>query len=272
MKIGRCILLNVAAASLTSIGITYSGEVAASDCEIRDITNRIQNKISTIEDYQFNSTVALDGNKVSSKIKGKSPNLMRIEMNIPNNNTTISISSIFDGNYQWVETKYPDGIDVSKIKLDRLTGKERPFDTSYYIMGTGLVNGESYQASVLTLISVYNLSPTCHPESIELSGPLNVDKFSEYLKSKRFIKPIEYTLNKYQDNFSSSHFVFDNKTMALTYYSLGSIDKPNNFSVHFSDIELNQGLKLDDFTFIPPPGTSVTDITDALLNNLTDAN
>lgn len=262
------LLINGVVALVLYLSVMYSAFADSKTCNTTIIVNKIEHALTTIEDYQFRSFVVVDGNSVTSEIKGMLPNLMRIDMTIKQADSAINMSSIFDGSHQWIETKYPSFTEVSKIELGRVTTKDRPFDTSYYLMGSGLLNGEDYPATVSTLISVYDVSAKCTKNNIELSGPLNIKNFAHYMGSKKTINSVESRVKKYSDNFGFSHLVFDNKTLALKEYSLGTKENPGFFSARYENLQLNRGLISMAFTYTPPQDVQPVDITKDLLEHI----
>lgn len=59
------------------LSATYTDMVYASDCNISDISNKIREKISNVRDYQFDSSVMMDGHLATSHIMGKVPKFMK---------------------------------------------------------------------------------------------------------------------------------------------------------------------------------------------------
>jgi outer membrane lipoprotein-sorting protein len=234
-------------------------------CSTVDIIEKINQALSGIKDYQFRSSVTIDGNQVISNIKGMPPNLMRIDMSIEQGSFVTHMTNIFDGTYQWVEIRYPSAVEVSKVELERVTIKDRPFDSSYYLMGSGLLNGEDYPSTVSTLISIYDLSAKCGQDEIELSGPLSIKKFIQYAGTKNSGASVEGRVKKYSDNFGVSHLFFNSKTFALNKYTLGTEKNPDFFSAKYENFRFNKGLEANTFTYFPPEGVQPVNITNDLL-------
>lgn len=170
----------------------------AQDCNTKNITNQIKRNIKSIPDYRFLSHVSLGDVNVDAQISGKPPNLMRIRLSISQDNTSLITTTVFDGHYQWTETKYPNKTEVTKIKLSKIVSQNRPFDTSYYVMGSGLLNGEDYPATILTLLSIYDLHATCTTTSIRLAGKLNTSNFQKIRIQKAIFRFSRYQSKQIQ--------------------------------------------------------------------------
>lgn len=173
-------------------------------CEKRKILAEIRHRLLGVEDYKIKALVSLEGVEVVSRITGKMPDRLRIRLEIPHPTGLTIVSAVFDGTNQWVETKKSSSTQVIKIYLAELTTPERPFDTSYYIMGTGLLNGEGYPETIATLLSVYDLKAACSDNVITLSGPINIEKFKEYAAKRRsmgYSNPVSKSLPRFLDTW-----------------------------------------------------------------------
>jgi outer membrane lipoprotein-sorting protein len=253
------------------LNLSLSCVVAAADvgeCYSSIILDRIRHYVESIEDYQLQSNVILDGRQVTSEISGKPPILMRIKMHIKQGDTIVNLTVTFDENYQWIETKTPSVTEVLKIKLAGLVSPGRPFDTSYYLMGSGILNGEDYPSSITTLLSIYDLKANCTENEIQLSGPLNIEKFTQYSSTKKSSDSLQSRIKKYSKNFNQLTMVFDTKSLALNEYYLGTKDKPTKFAVTFHKLRINQKLTAKDIAYIPPKGVQAIDITADLIEHL----
>jgi outer membrane lipoprotein-sorting protein len=253
---------------LLSLAGAFAFAADTSNCSTPGLLAKIKSNITEIKDYQLQSRVFLDGDLVRSNIVGKLPNNMRISMTINQGDATIKQSTTFDGSFQWLETKSPNAIEVSKIKLKDVVSPERPFDTSFYMMGSGLLNGEDYPTSVSILISVYDVVASCSKSHIKLSGPLNVDKFTRYVNTKKPTGPSSARVKQFAELFPKVNILFDINTLELKEYTLGTKKNPQYFKANFYNAMFNRGLEKDAFAYTPPPGVSATDITKDLLENM----
>ena len=84
-----------------------------------------------------------------------------------------------------MEVKTADKVNVFKIKLSGLIKKQRPFDTSFHMMGSDLMNGEDVPETLRIFIRTYNLSVTCLDDRILLSGRINANRFKGYASKRR---------------------------------------------------------------------------------------
>lgn len=244
------------------VGVCCSIAVdSLANCDTSAILGKIERYIESIEDYQVQSKIFLDGTHVRSDISGKVPNLMCIKMNIEQGSSSVNVTTIFDGTYQWIETKYPTAIEVLKIKLAGLVSRDRPFDTSYYLMGSGLLNGEDYPTTISTFLSVYDVKAICTQSEIKFAGLLNVDSFTKYALSQKTPGSAERRVEQYSELFKKLQMVFDAKTLELKEYHLGTEDKPKRFTSSFSNHLVNQKLTNENFIYVLREGANPIDIT-----------
>lgn len=158
-----------------------------------------------------------------------------------------------------------------KIQLAKLTSPQRPFDSSYNVMGTGLLNGEGYPNTILALLSTYNLQAQCTKESINLSGRINIDAFKEYAKKVKYLASKSDNVERFARLFGFINLNFDTNNYTVRDYSFGADSNTVKFHVRFSNFQINQGLEATVFRYSPPSGVTVTDITNDLImkNNQT---
>ena len=238
-------------------------------CEKRKILAEIRHRLLGVEDYKIEAVVSLEGVAVVSRITGKMPDRLRIRLEMPHPTGLTIVSAVFDGTNQWVETKKSSSTQVIKIDLAELTTPERPFDTSYYIMGTGLLNGEGYPETIATLLSVYDLKAACSDNVITLSGPINIEKFKEYAARRRSMGSQQSSIEKFAKVFGYLDLEFDTADLVIQKYTLGSAHGKASFIVQFKDVQTNQGVGNDVFTYSLPSGAVPVDITEDLKDKAT---
>jgi hypothetical protein len=114
---------------------------------------------------------------------------------------------------------------------------------------------------VKKLLATYDVTAHCNPNEIQLSGPLNVERFTKYASLKKAAASVQSRVKKYSENFGHLYMLFDGKTLNLKEYSLGTSDKPKKFVVKFSSFRANQDLSENVFMYNPPKGVQAQDIT-----------
>jgi len=268
MKIFRNLFNYQIAIYIFVISSSYAIAEETVNCNTSKVLDKIRANVNSIRDYQLVSHVNLNGNKVTSNISGKLPNLMRINMQISQNQSTIDITTTFNGTYQWNVTKYTNAIEISKIELKNTTNIDHPFDTSFYVMGSGLVNGEDYPTSVKTLLDVYTLTASCNQSNIELSGTVNTKNFKSYMGSKKNTTQLDARVKQYTASFPKIRMIFDSHSLALKEYDLGTSKQPTSFVTKLENLSINKGLKSQFFTFTPPKNQKVVDITKEVLSQI----
>jgi len=268
MKIFRNLFNYQIAIYIFVISSSYAIAEETANCNTSKVLDKIRANVNSIRDYQLVSHVNLNGNKVTSNISGKLPNLMRINMQISQNQSTIDITTTFNGTYQWNVTKYTNAIEISKIELKNTTNIDHPFDTSFYVMGSGLVNGEDYPTSVKTLLDVYTLTASCNQSNIELSGTVNTKNFKSYMGSKKNTTQLDARVKQYTASFPKIRMIFDSHSLALKEYDLGTSKQPTSFVTKLENLSINKGLKSQFFTFTPPKNQKVVDITKEVLSQI----
>jgi hypothetical protein len=128
----------------------YAIDIQYNCSDVIALKRNIIQKLSEIQDYGLATTVKINDESVSSHIAGKQPNMTRIVQSIHYGSEQLITTVVFDGQYQWVESKISKKIQIIKIRLSEIVSPERPFDTGYYIMGTGKMNGDGYPSTVRT--------------------------------------------------------------------------------------------------------------------------
>lgn len=245
------------------------------DChDIFAVKKALTSRIDKINSYSIDAVVSIDGKVVTSKIYGKRPNKLCIIQRLPKGSDEFVIKVVYDNQYQWVETKFSKKIvQISKIELSKIVDHERPFDTGYYIMGTGLFSGEDFPSTVKALLSIYDLTAKCSKNRIILSGYLNTDSFLKYIMNRKFagMKKKHGYIERFKKSFKHARLVFESHDNHLREYSLGSTDKRETIKIVFKKICLNpEGLN-DKISYKPPRGMQVNDITEPLRRSIEDS-
>lgn len=238
----------------------------ASACEAVDIIGKIQHRLSEVKDYKLEASIKLKDEQFSSQITGKEPNRLNIRLEMPKSSFYKTQSTCFDGTFQWVELVAPSSTQVYKVQLSEVIVPGRPFDTSYYIMGSGLFNGEGYVETIELLLSLYNLEAVCSSSTIKLQGPVIFDKYKQYLLQKRSSAgkdPSEILpyIKQFTQSFGYLRMEFSAKDYIIQKYSLGTEQNKEEFTVQFKKVSINQNIKNEVFSYTPPSGIETTDIT-----------
>ena len=243
---------------------SYAGANVAA-CDVKKVKSNILSHLESVRDYQFTTEVLFDGTFANSQVKGKRPNQLYIQLSIQPPSKPLIITTVYDGIHQWVESKNSSMTHVMKIQLAKLTSPQRPFDSSYNVMGTGLLNGEGYPDTISVLLATYNLQAQCTNESINLSGRINVDAFKKYAKTVKFLAFKSDNVERFARLFGFINLNFDSNHYTVRDYSFGADSNTVKFHVKFSSFQINQGLDDMVFRYSPPSGVTVIDITNDLV-------
>lgn len=242
------------------------------DCrDISAVKKALTSRTDEINSYSIDAFVSIDGKVVTSKIYGKRPDKLCIIQKIPKGSDELVNKVVYDNQYQWVETKISKTIvQISKIELSKIVDNERPFDTGYYIMGTGLFSGEDLPSTVKALLSIYDLTAKCSKNRIVLSGHLNTDSFLKYIMNRKFagMKKKYGYIERFKKSFKYARLVFELPYNHLREYSLGPTDKKETIKIVFKKICLNPEGLADKISYKPPNGMEVTDITEPLRRSI----
>lgn len=233
-------------------------------CDGAMVMAGIDHWIDEIKDYRIEALVTLDQQRMHSTITGRIPDRLRIHL-VPVLKKNVEWITIFDGSYQWVESRTADKVDVFKIKLSGLVDKKRPFDTSFYMMGSGLMNGEDFPETIRIFIRTYDLSVTCLDDRNLLTGKINTNKFKQYA-SKRQTPIDEKVVNRFIEQFRFIIIEFDPKNFNVMGYQLDSNHegpkKQSMYKVKFNNLIINQGVANTTFEYSVPADVQPVDITE----------
>lgn len=250
--------------SLLYFGLSFAGIEDLHCDSAADIKKRILNKTADIRSYQLKASVKIDDTVVLSKILGITPDRLRIEQSFNGGKDQVLITEVFDGRVQWIESRKSDKVQVLKINTDELVKNDRPFDTGYYLMGTGLINGEDFPSTIKILLSVYALSAKCHDNKIVLTGYLDQKNFDKYANSRKFKKANKPFLNDYKKRFCFAEIVVGYPDYGIQRYSLGPSNNTATIITNFNDIQTNLDGIEGAFHYKPPNGVQPSDITDEI--------
>jgi len=256
-------------ASLAILSLSIAGawplNAFSAECETAKVHDEVRRWLTQIRDYEVRARISLEGQDVGSRITGKLPDRlrMRLEMVLPAGRLIQTV--VFDGEYQWVESKHPSSTQVFKIALAGLTTPERPFDTAYYLMGTGLLNGEGFPETIADLLSVYDLKASCVDDFVALSGPIDVHAFAEYA-IKRRSGGQKASVERFAKEFGHLRIELEPDGYVVSRYAMGPSEGELLFTVDFQEIRTNQGVAAEAFEYRPPAGVEPEDITEAVKN------
>ena len=242
--------------------ISFAGSFVHRCADLSILKKNILEKIIEIESYQLDTKVEIDGNVVSAKILGQIPNWLRVEQKLQYGSEQLLTKVVFDGKSQWVESKTSNQVQVLKINLPDLVTEERPFDTGYYSMGTGLIHGEDFPSTIKILLSLYDFSADCQPAKIVLEGYLNLKKFEEYVLKRKFQKSNVQFKEKFKKDFDFAKITFGYPNYLIQSYSLGESSANETITVTFTNIRINLINIENEFEYKVPKGIDPVDITD----------
>jgi outer membrane lipoprotein-sorting protein len=254
--------------SLLCFGLSFAGIDDLPCDSVVGIKETILRKMAEARRYQLKASVKIDDTFVFTKIMGITPDRLRIEQSFRAGNDQVQITEVFDGRVQWIESRKLDKIQVLKINTDELVKKDRPFDTGYYLMGTGLINGEDLPSTIKILLSVYDLSAKCHHNKIVLTGYLDQTNFDKYANSRKFKKVNKPFIDEYKKRFRFAVIVVGYPDYGIQSYSLGPSDNTVTITTHFEDFQINLDSIEGAFHYKPPGGVQPSDITDEIIRAL----
>ena len=242
-----------------------SSNAEAINCNSDIFKKIILKNISSIIDYKFNLKATTSDTNILTEVFGQPPDKLKT---ITTFDDTIdsTTTNLYDGNYQWVVTRRGKHKQTIRINLSKTTNRKMPFDTNYYIFGTGLLSGEDYIGTIRNLLSIYNFRAKCDKEKILFIGEINPHNFKEYAKNKKSFKKNKAQIISFLKRFSNLLISFKKNGFLPIEYTLGNPHKPNLFHVVFSDFIINQGLSSNTFKYKPIKDNEPIDITKSLLN------
>ena len=96
-------------------------------------------------------------------IRGETGRRLRIDMklspppDVPAPTTHFVV--VFDGTWQWVQTTREEATSVLKVRIREVSPdpSTQPFNTGFFVTGSGLVAGEDLPGTVVSLVKMYDM-------------------------------------------------------------------------------------------------------------------
>lgn len=256
----RRFLLLVSLSSLITIS-----QARESICDANRIVQAALQHIDSITDYRVQAHITFAGRQALSEIDGKPPRYLRIEMRLIKPASTVQWTHIYDGEFQWIENRGPGILEIMRIDLSKVTKPSRPFDTGYWLMGSGLLAGEDYPSTLRILLTIYSLTATCANQHLLLVGTVQMNKLRKYMVSRTHSLGGEANADKFAEQFPYIVIELRPDTYFIDSYRLGPTSSNQTFIVDFRELSINQGMKEELLTYRPEKYEQVIDITDDLL-------
>ena len=238
------------------------------NCDVNSIIPAVLRKLEAIGDCQSDVILKFNGLDITSRVVGKKPANLRIQQSIQTPENNVDYLVVFDGTTQWIETRTKGSVQAMKLKIAAFTHKDRPFDTGYYLNGTGLLTGEDYIGTIVNLLNFYNLKSGCNKNYATLSGMIIDEKFSNYAVNIKTRRSEPDSVRRYIDEFGYLEIIVDTENWVVNSYKLGQ-DKDNiRIQVRFKNTQFDKLRNNKIFRYEPPQGIQVLDITDDIINEL----
>lgn len=230
----------------------------SSTCDEKTIMAAMQQKLETINSYQFNVKSEFKNQLLSSAtISGKRPIFLKVILKTPSESP---VTIVFDKQFQWID----DGDEVYQLDLNKIDrNMDYPFDTPYSLSGNGLFNGEDYIGTVRHLLTIYKFIATCKGDQITLKGKLDIEKAKQYMQNKHISAPLDQFVQQFNKTLGLATVSVDPKTYLVKSYSLTGKDKSAIFTVVFTDYQFDE-LSDDFFNYQIPKGKTPINITPQL--------
>lgn len=235
-------------------------------CNADAVIQDIRQKLSEIKSYKLKTQVSVNNKSVKAEITGKQPDRLKITMQGNGRSGTQISKAVFDGSHQWVQNGEKAQAQVLKINLQETTTAERPFDTGYYMMGTGLLNGEDFPSTIDHLISLYQLDAECSNSGVQLTGSLKPERFQSYTKKRNSPQSRTKNVERFKKQFGYLTLSVSSEGHMVHGYSLGPSSTDQLLKVDFHDIAVNPELESGTFDYTPPAGAEAADITTSVLD------
>jgi len=210
----------------------------------------------------------------NTSVVGETGKRMRVDMipAIPMGGGDVGLRIIFDGVWQWIESRSPMGTTVVRLRIDKVSpdAAHQPFNTFYFIKGSGLMRGEDFPRTVASLLKMYDpkqlpaSDARARPGQIVLVGQLREDRFAEYLRRTRQVMAPD-TQAVPMKNESAGLFRFSRESLRLLEFQIGASQDNPSVLTQISYKSVNGDLPEDTFKYTPPAGAKVKDITDDVL-------
>lgn len=218
-----------------------------------------------IRDYRLVAEVSLREARVVSRIAGRKPDRLRVEMDIRGGDRRGTHLVVFDGIEEWIESTDASGRRVMKLSARELAPPGRPFDTPYHLMGTGLLEGEDFPSTLTTLLSIYDVTAVRSGPQVVLSGPVNAGKLRQWAASRGPARAGRVDVETFARRFGFLEMELeDSRGWVPRRYALGPARGESDFVVLFREVEVDRGVPDSLFVYAPPPGLVPEDVTESL--------
>lgn len=252
--------------AVLSLGVSTS--VFGGQCDSQTELSKFRAWVDGIKDYEVSLDIKRDVTRGAkySKLTGISGERMRVDVTSNSGDYSEVKTAIFDGKRQWSVTKTSLGTEVLSLDVSKLAAEERPFDTSFYLIGVGLISGEDFPSSLRTVIDIYDFSDYCVVDDvIHLKGVINKDDYISYVKKSRFSEKKMHFVDKYVENLKLVDITLDKNTHQVISYGFGNKDA-SVVRYTVTSAEVNKDRKHDEFDYSLPEDLVAADITNVLLS------
>ncbi len=253
---------------LTCLVLYFSSAyVFAGECNKQALISDINEKLASVTGYQMHAKIKIAGTeaKPESMIYGHQPNLLRIDYTVKQGDQQMKQQVIFDGRYQWMESKMGESLEVQRLDLSKATDSKRPFDSFLYVFGTGLLSGEDYPGTVRALLEVYDLEVECLAgDKVVLQGNIDKARFETYLKKSKYSKNRLAGVDRFVKDYGYVHMLFEDSL--LKKYMLAADHSSFGFRASFYDVKINSSLNKALFEYQVPSGNEFIDVTPQILD------
>jgi hypothetical protein len=233
----------------------------------------------TAADLDPNKSDEFDQNyfmEVNSKVYGQAGKIMKIVTitKQPKLDFEIEHTLIFDGTWLWVQQKVNKNLQMTskqpmvsamKIHIPSVSPdpKNEPFNTFYGISGMGLIRYKDLPGTFKYLVDNYSLANGIKPtfsNEIIFSG---IKKSSE-TKGEKEKGANEFFEFMDKNTIFCKLWISDNNGR-ITAYSIGKSEKRPSIHTKIEYISVNKQMSDDIFSYAPPAGITVRDVTADIL-------
>ena len=175
---------------------------------------------------------------------------------------------VFDGTWQWVQTTREEATSVLKVRIREVSPdpSTQPFNTGFFVTGSGLVAGEDLPGTVVSLVKMYDMRQLpADDERVEKDqfvfvGKLRNSEFERYLeRTQQTIPPGAEGVG--MEMRSWGIFRFSKKNLRLLSFQLGESAERITCITRIRYRKVNHELPKDAFEYAPPDGVEVQDVT-----------
>lgn len=243
--------------------VAVATEVWGGVCDAASLEASIRKQLDDIRSYKLVAQISANKFKAVSDIQGRLPSRLRIEMKMTEPAGRDRWIHIYDGKHQWAEHHTEGGLMVYRIRLKLVASPERPFDSGYFLMGSGLLTGEDYPSTLRTLLTIYQMTGQCTPTGAMLHGVLDHEKLHHYINSKKHVQDPVRMAKRFAMEFPLATLRLKADPLIVKGYELGSQDR-TNLSVTFDKVLLNAVIPPSRFDYTERSEVEVMDITDQI--------